>query len=161
MEIDKPYLVFSNFCFCFLIVLLLLFYRLGYISTPCSCFFVVVLIVCSLGVLFSSNIQIIDATHAIFFNIGLSGITLCSNNPYLLSLNLYILTTLILVRKKYGYCSLYVKQKNSGFFYSISTRLNKNPVAKLFVDWDYMAPILLSITTVRLLLLGRRYKHQH
>lgn len=160
MEIDKPYLILTNFCFCFIIVLLLLFYRLGYISTPYSIFFVVVLISCSIIIMISNNIQIIDITHTIMAYIGLGGIALCSNNPYLLSLNLYILTTLIIVRKKYGYCSLNLKQKNRGFFYSISTRLNKNPVSKIFVNWDYMTPILLFITFVRLLLFGKRYKNQ-
>ena len=109
-------------------------------------------IIISVMLLFFTNYNILDVAHFLYSNVYLVVVAFLSSNPYLLGLNILMLTFIISTRYYYKNCILESKRNNKGFFFKLFNYVKKNI---WFWDTDYYYLVLLLVTCGRLLWLNR------
>jgi hypothetical protein len=140
---DKYKDVIINTCFSFFFIIMVVFYRFNIIKNFTDKFLGFLAIICSSIVLFAKTNFLLDLGHFIYTIPYLCGVTFFSYNKYLLLLNVIMLFNIIFTRYYYDECILNDKQNNKGFFTDISGYLN--------INWDYVYPILICVSFVKLL----------
>tara|TARA_Y100001958_G_C21240319_1_gene567808 strand:- start:568 stop:1023 length:456 start_codon:yes stop_codon:yes gene_type:complete len=137
--------------FSFLIIIQVYFYMADILHTSLDYFVSILAILISLLLLLFDNNKLFDVAHFLYCVLYLFVVTLFSQNLYLLTLNAIMLVVIIASRVYYQNCILNIKQNNQGFFVNLNDTVKKY---LLFWDWDYIFPVLLFITTVKLTKLG-------
>ena len=155
MKIKTKYEKLAFVSYLTIIIILIFFYLNGCIDDCIDLTFVFTIICCLIVFIISDNYVVLDLFHMIVAYICLGGIAVFSKNPYLLSLNNFVLIYLYLIREKFGYCLINKQQKNSGIFVGTSNMLiKKNFIFNFFMNWDYVGIFLITINTIRLAVLG-------
>ena len=161
MKIETKYEKLAFVSYLAIIIILIFFNLNGCIDDCIDLTFVFTIICCLFVFIISDNYVILDLFHMMVAYVCLGGIAIFSKNPYLLSLNNFVLIYLHLIREKFGYCLINNQQNNSGIFVETSNKLiKKNAIFNFLMNWDYVGIFLLIINTVRLILLGA-YRHPY
>lgn len=102
----------------------------------------------SLMLLLFENTTVLDIAHFLYCFVYLFSVTFLSKNQFLLALNILMISIVIFTRYYFNGCILNEKQKNTGFFVDLNSIIKKYIV---FLNWDYIFPLLLVVSTIRLI----------
>jgi len=92
---------------------------------------------------YSCTIPVLDIGHFLY-SVYLILVAIFSNNITILTLNILMLIIIITSRKIYNGCLLSQFQKREGYFVNLNNNMN--------LDWNYIFPIILSVSLLRLIL---------
>ena len=125
-----------NFCFSLLILIMIIWWKLGIIKSYTDYSLGFIAIISSLINLFSKKNFLLDLAHFLYCGLYLVSVIIFSNNKYFLILNTTMLFFIIYSRYYYGRCSL--NREKAGNF----ENLNKN----MKLDWNLIFPFLIILS---------------
>jgi hypothetical protein len=136
-----------NIAFTVLPVIIAVGYLWGLLRTGSDLFFSLIAIVTSILIVGFDEPLPTDIAHFLYCGGFIIPVAIVSQNPFLLALNAAMIVGILISRYYFRGCIINRKQKQEGFFTSVSKMLHANVP---FWDWKYIFPGLLVISSVRL-----------
>ena len=138
--------VVLNIAFAVLPMIIAVGYLSGLLRTGLDLFFSLIAIVTSILIVGFDEPLPTDIAHFLYCGGLLIPVALVSQNPFLLALNAAMILGILATRYFFRGCIINRKQKQEGFFTSVSKILHANVP---FWDWKYIFPGLLVVSSVR------------
>ena len=136
-----------NIAFTIIPMIIAVGYLSGLLRTGSDLFFSLIAIVTSILIVGFDEPLPTDIAHFLYCGGFIIPVAFVSQNPFLLALNTAMIVGTLATRCYFRGCILNRKQKQEGFFTSLSKILHAN--VPLW-NWKYIFPTLLVISSVRL-----------